>query len=163
MANDITDIVKMMETNWPECAETVSPALLRLLQVSNLCSQQMETLVGSHELQRAEFGVLATLRRSPMPYCLSPTALYQAMIFSSGGLTKVLNRLSQSELIARIDNPEDKRSKLVLLTSKGKQLIETVMPELHQQEKSTFSVLSADELQLLDSLMQRVLAGHNNT
>ena len=56
MANDITDIVKMMETNWPECAETVSPALLRLLQVSNLCSQQMETLVGSHELQRAEFG-----------------------------------------------------------------------------------------------------------
>ncbi|PKH06128.1 MarR family winged helix-turn-helix transcriptional regulator [Moritella sp. Urea-trap-13] len=161
MANDINEIVKAMEDNWPECAETVSPALLRLLQVSNLCSQQMETLVGSHELQRAEFGVLATLRRSSIPYCLSPTALYQSMIFSSGGLTKVLNRLSQAELIARIDNPEDKRSKLVLLTSKGKQLIETVMPELHQKERNTLSVLSADELQQLDALMQRVLASIN--
>ena len=81
------------------------------------------------------------------------------MIFSSGGLTKVLNRLSQSELIVRIDNPEDKRSKLVQLTSKGKLLIETVMPELHQRERDALSVLSAAELQQLDALMQRLLVG----
>ena len=159
MANEISDIVKTMESNWPECAETVSPALLRLLQVSNLCNHKMDTLISNHELQRADFGVLATLRRSPIPYCLSPTALYQAMIFSSGGLTKVLNRLSQSELIVRIDNPEDKRSKLVQLTSKGKLLIETVMPELHQRERDALSVLSAAELQQLDALMQRLLVG----
>ncbi|MDX2321189.1 MAG: MarR family transcriptional regulator [Moritella sp.] len=163
MANSIKEIVQAMDDNWPECAETVSPALLRLLQVSNLCNHQVEVLVGSYDLQRAEFSVLSTLRRSPMPYSLSPTALYRAMIFSSGGLTKVLNRLSQAGLIDRIDNPEDKRSKLVQLTIAGKQLIETVMYELHQKERNTLSVLSVDELQQLDSLMQRVLARENAT
>ena len=163
MTNNINEILQAMDDNWPECADGVSPALLRLLQVSSLFHNQMEALVASYDLQRAEFSVLSTLRRSPAPYCLSPTVLYQSMIFSSGGLTKVLNRLSQAMLIDRIDNPEDKRSKLVQLTSKGKQLIETVMPELHQKERDGLSVLSAEELQQLDSMMQRVLAKNKST
>jgi len=68
-----------------------------------------------------------------------------------------LNRLSQAELIERIDNPEDKRSKLVQLTTTGKQLIETVMPQLHQKERNILSVLSADEQLQLDSFMKRIL------
>jgi len=160
MTNSITDILETMDENWPQCADTVSPALLRLLRVSNLFHNKMEALVQSHNLQRAEFSVLATLRRSPMPYCLSPTALYQSMIFSSGGLTKVLHRLDQAELIERVDNPEDKRSKLVQLTSTGKQVIETVMPQLHQKERKILSVLSPDEQQQLNSFMQRILEKH---
>lgn len=160
MANSINDIVKAMDDNWPECGETVSPDLLRLLQVSDLFHKQMEALVATYDLQRAEFSVLSTLRRSPIPHSLSPTALYQSMIFSSGGLTKVLNRLSQADLIDRIDNPEDKRSKLVQLTSKGKQLIEIVMPTLHQSERDLLSVLSTAERQQLNTLMQRVLANN---
>lgn len=157
MTNSIDKILQAMDDNWPECGKTVSPDLLRLLRVSHLFHHQMETLVGSHGLQQADFGVLSTLRRSPAPYSLSPTALYQSMLFSSGGLTKVLARLSQAELIDRIDNPEDKRSKLVLLTSKGKQLIESVMPTLHQRESDLLNVLSAEERQQLNSLMKRVL------
>lgn len=160
MTNSINEILEAMDDNWPECADTVSPALLRLLRVSNLFHNQMEAHVEGYDLQRAEFSVLSTLRRSPIPYCLSPTALYQSLIFSSGGLTKVLNRLSQAELIERIDNPEDKRSKLVQLTDTGKQLIETVMPRLHQKERNVLSVLSPDEQQQLDSLMQRILDKH---
>jgi len=157
MTNNINEILGAMDDNWPECAETASPALLRLLQVSNLFNNQMEVLVSEYNLQRAEFSVLSTLRRSAAPYCLSPTALYQSMIFSSGGLTKVLNRLTQAELISRIDNPEDKRSKLVVLTATGKRLIETVMPQLHKTEKNILGVLSADEQHQLNTLMQRIL------
>jgi DNA-binding MarR family transcriptional regulator len=160
MTNSINNILKAIDVNWPQCANKVSPALLRLLRVSNLVDNKIEALVKSHNLQRAEFSALATLRRSPMPYCLSPTALYQSMVFSSGGLTKVLNRLNQAELIERVDNPEDKRSKLVQLTNKGKQLIEIVMPELHHKERGVLSVLSPDEQQLLDSFMRRILEKH---
>ncbi|MGC3836893.1 MarR family winged helix-turn-helix transcriptional regulator [Moritella viscosa] len=160
MTNSINDILEAMDENWPQCADTVSPALLRLLRVSNLFHNQMETLVQRYNLQRAEFSVLATLRRSPIPYCLSPTALSQSMIFSSGGLTKVLHRLNQAELIERVDNLEDKRSKLVQLTSTGKQLIETVMPQLHQKERNVLSVLSPDEQQQLNSFMRRILEAH---
>lgn len=160
MKNSIDDILEMMNQNWPECADGVAPELLRLVRVSAMFNNQVDSLVESHHLQRAEFSVLSTLRRSPAPYCLSPTVLYQSMVFSSGGLTKVLSRLTQAELIARVDNPEDKRSKLVQLTNTGKQLIERVIPELHEKEKNILSVLSAAERLQLDSLMQRILDKH---
>ncbi|RTR40304.1 MarR family transcriptional regulator [Shewanella canadensis] len=146
-----------MADNWPECAKTAYPALLRLGRVSDIFQQTIHDFVGDYQLQKADFGVLCALRRNPAPHCLSPTELYQSMLFSSGGLTKVLSRLSQAGLIERYDNPEDKRSKLVQLTEKGKLLVEEVLPGLHQQEKRILEVLSADELAQLDTLMQRIL------
>ncbi|MFT5806738.1 MAG: DNA-binding MarR family transcriptional regulator [Moritella dasanensis] len=153
----ITKILESMTLNWPECGATVSPAILRLFRVSDMFHNTVKLHVEKYNLQCADFGVLCTLRRSPSPYCLSPTVLYQSMLFSSGGLTKVLGRLSQAELIERLDNPEDKRSKLVQLTGKGQQLVEMILPALHQQDQKMLQVLSSDEQAQLNSLLQRVL------
>ncbi len=157
MTNSIKQILEEGALNWPERVGSTSPALLRLFRVSDIFQSNIQQYVERFNLQRADFGVLCTLRRSPAPYCLSPTALYQAMLFSSGGLTKVLGRLSKVELIERLDNPEDKRSKLVQLTAQGKQLVETMLPELHQQEQRIFQVLSKDEQEQLNTLLQRIL------
>ncbi len=160
MSNSINQILEELSLNWPERVETTSPALLRLFRVSDIFQDVIQQHVDNYDLQRADFGVLCTLRRSPAPYCLSPTALYQSMLFSSGGLTKVLHRLSQAELIERLDNPEDKRSKLVQLTNKGKQLVEKMKPELHQKENQILQILTSDEQAQLDSLLKRILDQH---
>ncbi len=157
MSTSINQILDAMAVNWSECRNTASPALLRLFRVSEISQQLVQQHAEHYNLQRADFGALCTLRRSPAPYCLSPTSLYQSMLFSSGGLTKVLGRLSQAELIERLDNPEDKRSKLVQLTEKGIQLIEVMLPELHQQEQRIFATLNNDEQSQLDNLLARIL------
>ncbi len=145
-----------MQKNWPECADSGFPVLLRLTRVSDIFQQTIQRYVEDYQLQKADFGVLCALRRNPPPYRLSPTELYQSMMFSSGGLTKVLGRLSQAGLIERQDNPEDKRSKLVLLTPDGKQLVENVLPGLHQQENRILQALNKDELEQLNTLLQRI-------
>lgn len=160
MSNSINQILEEINLNWPEQAKSASPALLRLFRVSDIFQNVIQQHVDSYDLQRADFGVLCTLRRNPAPYCLSPTTLYQSMLFSSGGLTKVLHRLSQAELIERLDNPEDKRSKLVQLTEKGKQLVEKMKPELHQQEMQLLQVLNTEEQAQLDGLLKRILDRH---
>ena len=160
LSNSINDILAAMATNWPECAESSSPALLRLLRLSNIFHLGVQQLIDEYQLQAADFSVLCTLRRSPAPHCLTPTTLYQSMLFSSGGLTKVLVRLSDLALIERIADPEDKRSRLVQLTKTGKNLIETILPELHQQEQALLAVLSIDEQAQLNNLLQRLLAVH---
>ncbi|MDR8523737.1 MarR family winged helix-turn-helix transcriptional regulator [Shewanella fidelis] len=156
MNKGMEDVLQLNKDNWPECAETSFPALLRLTQVNNIFIQIIKDCVESYGLQSADFNLLTCLRRNPAPHVLSPTELYQSMLFSSGGLTKVLNRLQKMELIERLDNPEDKRSKLVKLSSSGKALVEEIMPVLHKQEKRMVEEITSEELVVLDELMQRI-------
>ena len=156
------DILQQNDANWPECAATSYPALLRLTQVNNIFIQIIKECVESYGLQSSDFNLLSSLRRNPSPHVLSPTELYQSMLFSSGGLTKVLTRLEKEALIERCENPGDKRSKLVKLSQKGKLLVEEIMPVLHQREKRMVAALSSEDLTQLDGLMQRITQSMNS-
>jgi DNA-binding MarR family transcriptional regulator len=158
--NNVREIQRQVNENWPECADTVSFSLLKMTRLHDLFKHEIERCVERYQLQQADFSVLATLRRNPSPYCLSPTELYHSVFFSSGGLTKILGRLTDADLIERVDNPQDKRSKLVLLNAKGKRLIEVIMPELQKQSQSLLQALSEKEAVQLDTLLQKVLDHH---
>ncbi|PKG37291.1 MarR family winged helix-turn-helix transcriptional regulator [Psychromonas sp. Urea-02u-13] len=160
MNKSVREIVLAMQENWPECAATMSVPLLKITRIQDIYKKKIDACIVQYQLQHTDFSVLATLRRSATPYCLSPTDLYKSMFFSSGGLTKVLGRLVEAGLIERLDNPEDKRSKLVKLSIKGKQLVEIVMPELHKQHDHLLQGLSAQEITLLDSLLGKILENH---
>jgi len=149
-----------MHQNWPECVDASSLTLLKVSRVQELFKNEIEACVTQYQLQHADFSVLATLRRSPQPYCLSPTDLYKSMFFSSGGLTKVLTRLAYAGLIERLENPQDKRSKLVKLNEKGKLLVETIIPELHKKDKALLKGLSKLEQTQLEALLQKALDHH---
>ncbi|MGS0689412.1 MarR family winged helix-turn-helix transcriptional regulator [Shewanella sp. 0m-4] len=162
MEKSMEEVLQQNAANWPECAKTSYPALLRLTQVNNIFIQLITECVGHYQLQPIDFNLLSCLRRQPAPHILSPTELYQSLLFSSGGLTKVLVRLQESGLIERCDNYEDKRSKLVVLSAKGKDLVEEVMPELHRQEQKMLSALSCHELDQLDDMMRRITQKMNS-
>ena len=163
MKNSLREMELSMYENWPECAKSMSLALLKMVRIQELFKKQIENCVEAHQLQHADFSVLATLRRSPFPYCLSPTALYQSMLFSSGGLTKVLVRLVEAGLVERLENPDDKRSKLVKLNDNGKQLVERIMPQLHQNDKALLAGLTESEVLQLDGLLGKLLDHHEKS
>ncbi|GEA59355.1 MarR family transcriptional regulator [Vibrio comitans NBRC 102076] len=152
-------ILKHGRTNWPEAFDSFRPTILMIHRIHSLLDDDLEEIIIEHDLQKADFGILMTLRRSAEPYCLSPTDLYRSMLFSSGGLTKVLRRVEKSGLIERLENPEDGRSKLVKLTELGRKLIEQVAFTLHQQEQRKLDILTTEEKQQLDKLLSKVL-GH---
>ena len=86
-----------------------------------MLSQRLLTRIGNlldekYSLSNSELDVLAALRSSgDEEFKLTPTKLYEGLLFSSGGMTKVLKKLEKKEYIRRVDNEEDKRSKLCLL------------------------------------------------
>lgn len=154
-------VLESMEKNWNESFNSCTPAVLRLHRIHDHLHGVLDDILIDYQIQRADFGVLETLRRSNSSYCLSPTQLYNAMLFSSGGLTKVLNRLVDLHYITRIDNPMDKRSRLVQLSSKGKALIDDIIAKLHHNERQFMSVLTSDEQQKLDVLLSKILQHHD--
>lgn len=132
----------------------------RLAEVALLVSRNhLEPLFADFGLQRGEFDVLATLRRSGKPYALTPTQLYAATMVSSGGMTNRLDRLEQAGLIERRPNPEDRRGTLVAISKKGLALIDRAVPAHLKNEEKVMSCLSAGEQEQLNGLLGKLIEG----
>ncbi|WP_157946044.1 MarR family winged helix-turn-helix transcriptional regulator [Vibrio gangliei] len=130
---------------------------LRLHRISDYLKADVQQHLAPYQLQQADFSILISLYRQGKPYNTSPTLLYKTMLFSSGGLTKVLARVEEKQLIERIDNPEDKRSKLVQLTEIGLQTIESILDKLQQSRQQKLSCLNAQEQKQFEELLTKIL------
>jgi len=113
-----------------------------------------------YNLTSSELDVLASLHDSKEDeYTLTPTKLYERLFFSSGGMTKVLKKLEQKEFINRIDNVEDKRSKLVQLTLSGKKIIEESISDIIELEEKMFAHINEEDRESLSGLLFKSLEG----
>ena len=153
----VSEILIKTKNNWPDSNEGLSPEILRIHRISTYLHHNLEQVLSHYTIQPAEFSVLETLRKETQPHCLTPTELSTAMLFSSGGLTKVLNRLNVAGLIIRIDNPNDKRGRLVQLTETGQRLIDKIIVELHTDEQKRMSILSENEKAQLNTLLAKII------
>ena len=135
-------------------------ALGRLHEASILVARERQApLYARYGLQQGEFDALATLRRSGAPEGLTPTALFEAAMMSSGGMTARIDRLEKAGLVARGPHPTDRRATLVRLTDKGFDLIETIMPEHEEAARDILAPLSLDEQRTLNALLARLIGG----
>ncbi|RXJ96320.1 MarR family transcriptional regulator [Malaciobacter molluscorum] len=95
---------------------------------------------------------------STMPFkkTLTPTDLYAATVFSSGGMTKVLKKLEDKKLISRCACPNDKRSLLVSLEKEGEDIILDCLEKLVQRREKFFNILSESEKQTLEDILKKL-------
>ncbi|MNQ89081.1 HTH-type transcriptional regulator MhqR [compost metagenome] len=135
-------------------------ALGRLHEASILVARERQApLYARYGLQQGEFDALATLRRSGAPEGLTPTALFEAAMMSSGGMTARIDRLEKAGLVERHPHPTDRRATLVRLTDKGFDLIETIMPDHEEAARDILAPLSLDEQKTLNALLARLIGG----
>jgi DNA-binding MarR family transcriptional regulator len=87
---------------------------------------------------------------------LSPTELYNTMIFSSGGMTKVLKKLESLSYISRVASPEDKRSTLVKLEPEGETLLLKCLDDIVEQRADIFDILDETEKDTLKCLLKKL-------
>ena len=139
----------------------VTPMLVlgRLNEASSLIARErLAPLFARFGLQAGEFDVLATLRRSGQPYALTPTALYEATMVTSGAMTNRLDRLEKAGLILRGPHPNDRRGIVVQLTEKGLALIDDALTAHVANEHEILAGLSSAERETLAQLLEKLIA-----
>ncbi|MFK8256286.1 MarR family winged helix-turn-helix transcriptional regulator [Erwinia sp. AnSW2-5] len=129
----------------------------RIKRCAILLEQQLEVGFARFDLVSWEFDMLATLRRSGAPYCLSPTALFSTLMVTSGTMTHRLKRLETRGLILRTASQQDARSTLVQLTPEGLELIERAVGPHVENERQMLSVLPAEVLASLDASLSQLM------
>ncbi|HSH87302.1 MAG TPA: MarR family transcriptional regulator [Methylophilus sp.] len=163
----MNDRAKLASDQWekerPDIDSKIMALVGRLLEATSLIERDwLYPLASQFELHQGEFDVIATLRRSGEPYALTPTALYESLMLSSGAMTSRLDRLENKGLIERGRAPEDRRSILVKLTPAGLALIDKILPLHVANEQQALAALSQAEQRQLDTLLTKLLTGLHN-
>ena len=128
-----------IRANWPEAGSSQMECLLLVQRVARLLRENAQGTLGPLKLSFTEFEVLAALRASPPPHQLLPTELYDAMLISSGGLTKVLKYLEERGLISRPHHKGDKRQRPVALLAKGRRMAERGLASIIESDEAAIS------------------------
>jgi len=159
----VCDHVDRLRRQWaremPDLNTEPMGILGRAYRLSNLVRPSIEATFTEFGLDRGEFDVIATLRRSGPPFRLTPTELYTSLMISSGGLTHRLDRLEQAGLIRREKSPLDGRSVLVVLTKAGVARAEEAFRRDMENESSFLRVLNAEEREALAGLLKKLIVG----
>jgi DNA-binding MarR family transcriptional regulator len=129
----------------------------RLFRVTQLADRVLGEGLAANGLQPGWFDVLAALRRAGSPHELSPGRLIRALMLSSAGMTKRLDRMAESDLVERRPDPEDRRGVLVRLTPRGRELVDEVLGPHVEREKRLLEALSPTEQRTLDALLRKLL------
>src|SRR5262245_47737556 len=161
MARGSGDHVDRIIAEWKEelpKLDTDAVALIgRLMRASRMLQLEVERSLGNFDLTINEFNTLNALRRAGPPHRLSPKQVGISLLFSSGGLTKLLERLQSRGLIAREPDPSDGRGVLISLTPAGKQLQEEAMSAHQHNEEELLTPLTLAQRDQLNSTLRDLL------
>ncbi|GAA3682441.1 MarR family transcriptional regulator [Yimella lutea] len=162
MGNQRTDEVDVIVDAWrrerPDLDVDPLLVLSRVTRLARRLDQARSSAFSTHQLEAWEFDVLSALRRVGEPYELSPGALGQQTLVTSGTMTNRVDRLAGRGYVERRPAPNDRRGVLVRLTERGRQVVDAAFEDLLCQERALLAALPARERTQLASSLQRLLA-----
>ena len=150
-------IIEQWAHERPDLDTTAMAVFGRVFRLAKVAGDEVEKAYAAFGIGRPEFDVLATLRRSGAPYQLSPGALAGSMMLSSGGTTARLDRLEKAGLVERIPSPTDRRSVLVRLTDRGREIIDDAVAAGLAEQRRLLGHLPPAKVRQLSALLREAL------
>jgi len=152
-------ILEQWRRERPELDPSPIGVVGRISRLARELEQRLEPVYREHGLEAGWHDVLATLRRSGPPYRLRPTEFTGALMLTSSGTTKRLDRLEQAGLITRGPDPEDRRGTLITLTGAGRRLVDATTQAHLENERRLLSALTDQEREQLADLLRKLRLG----
>jgi DNA-binding MarR family transcriptional regulator len=152
-------ILEQWRRERPELDHSPIGIIGRVSRLARELEQQLETVYREYGLEPGWHDVLATLRRTGPPYQVRPTDFASALMLTSSGTTKRLDRLQRAGLITRGPDPEDRRGIVITLTPAGRRLIDAVTEAHLENERRLLSSLSEAEQRRLADLLRKLQLG----
>ena len=129
----------------------------RVLHLHEVLLTAVNRSLAKHRLKYPSFAVLATLRVEGAPYRMSPKALLDSLILTSGGLSNLLRRLEKAGHIRRMADEQDGRGVIVELTEQGRRLVEPAMRDHAKTERRLVAALSKAEQRAVANALGRMM------
>ncbi|TCO32614.1 DNA-binding MarR family transcriptional regulator [Kribbella steppae] len=157
MADHVDLVLEQWGEQRPDLDASPMGVVGRVGRLNQLFDGELRRNFARHDLDRASFDVLATLRRSNAEHSLTPAGLMRSSMVTSGAISQRLDRLEARGLVTRTPSETDGRGIRVTLTEQGLRLIDTVLPAHIETENQLLAGLSAAEREQFVDLLRTLL------
>ncbi len=100
-----------------------------------------------------DFRILeALLNKGPLPV----NTIGPKVFLTPGSISVAIDRLLDRGLVSRVESPEDRRVRIVSLTSKGKELNASVFRKHAAEIRKVFADASRKELRTLETILKKI-------
>lgn len=123
--------------------------------VCNMLHARGKPIYEEYGLTQAEIDMLISLHVHNDG--ITAAEVSDRMVFSSGGISKVVKKLELKKLIYKKDSKEDKRSSLIYLEDKGREIALDCMPQFGKNDEYFFDVLNETEKEILEKALKKIL------
>jgi DNA-binding MarR family transcriptional regulator len=154
----VDHLIDQWKAQRPDLQSDVMGAFGRFGRIWAYATRAVEDTLGRWGLQMGDFDVLATVRRSGPPFTMAPSQLTHWLMLSPSGITSRLDRLEKLGLIERRPSEEDRRSLLIVLTTKGRKVVDEAVEAHVANQTRLLSPLSATERKTLDQILRTLLS-----
>ncbi|HEY0260797.1 MAG TPA: MarR family transcriptional regulator [Lacisediminihabitans sp.] len=154
--DEVDRIVEAWRRERPDLDFAPLQVLSRVGRLSKHLDRARRAAFTASGLEYWEFDVLSALRRAGKPYQLSPKALLQQTLVSSGTMTNRIDRLVARQLVERRTDPNDGRGILVTMTPTGRERVDAAIRLLLGAETELLDGLSAVDQERLAGLLRKL-------
>jgi DNA-binding MarR family transcriptional regulator len=155
----VDEILEQWRRERPDLDASPIGVIGRISRLARELEQRLERVYREHGLEPGWHDVLATLRRTGPPYRLRASDFTGALMLTSSGTTKRLDKLEQAGLITREPDPQDRRGVLIRLTPAGLELIDGLTAAHLENERRILGALSEAEQRRLADLLRKLQLG----
>ena len=150
-------IVREWAEEYPSLDTKAMAVIGRILRIARYLERDVELELGRFGLSISEFNALSALRRRGEPHALSPTELSRGLMLSSGGLSKLVERLEARGLVVRTRDQTDGRGVVVALTEAGRDLQEAAIEAHVANENELLGPLDSETREELTRILRTLL------
>ncbi|MFI1914810.1 MarR family winged helix-turn-helix transcriptional regulator [Nocardia sp. NPDC020380] len=154
MPDAVDQITAAWRTHRPDVDTSPMEIVGRITRLHRLLDRALTDFFHTHNLERWEFDVLATLRRSTPESGLTAGELNKAAMVTSGAITNRIDRLTAKGLVERIPDTKDRRAIRVHLTAKGRGLVDDLLPLHMANEQRLLAALTPTDRESLIPLLR---------
>ena len=135
-------------------AETERCGLFAVLHTSSVLESRVEAKLSEIGLSLAKLAALHRLSEAGESLPLGQLAERLSCVKSN--VTQLVDRLEADGLVSRASDPNDRRSRLAVLTDEGRTAYEKGMRIQMQAEEQLFGALTPAESQTLNTLLSKL-------
>jgi DNA-binding MarR family transcriptional regulator len=126
-----------------------------VIQLSNLLMRHLAPVFEKAHVTPQQWAILAALAAAEQPLTLA--ALARAMLVSKQNMTGMVARLEELGLVERQADPRDLRSSRLMLTRRGRSIVEKLRPAYDAWRRALGSDIAERDLAALTRTVDRLI------
>jgi DNA-binding MarR family transcriptional regulator len=128
-------------------------SIINLIYTFNWVNEKLNRSFEPFDITQQQFNILRILRGAGQP--LSTLQIRQRMLDKMSDTSRIVDRLVKKGLVKKTICREDRRLVDILLTDKGKKLLQT-MDGMNEEMDAIFKCLNEDEARQLNILLDKI-------